>query len=336
MAEATRRELAFYYPNPMWRHGDWIKNLILFFDGIVLLVPEYMKDRPEQADPAIVTGLRQHDLLTIIEPELAVDSVATQKLATSMTDVIVSGALDRLAKEQTAFRELSMSRLGYYGDEGLADMIFKELKARGLAKDSEDGKSIPMHPMVRSLVLVLLSQILRPYGDTIDADLSPATDMGSMVEALSELLAIRREPSSGTVIEFDLNTVTVDLGAIPIDEVLGFRAQNLQAHRRYALSVRKFAMELSRMPDEEQRVAFELRQAELNDVASDLRQRARKAWRKPSSFALSLIGAVVSLATSPIGAVLRTAAAVAGNEKSKGPDAGAYSYLFNAGARFGR
>jgi hypothetical protein len=40
------RELAFYDPNPMLSYGDWIKNLILFFDGIALLVPDYMKDRP--------------------------------------------------------------------------------------------------------------------------------------------------------------------------------------------------------------------------------------------------------------------------------------------------
>jgi len=24
------KELAFYYPNWIWKHGDWIKNLILF------------------------------------------------------------------------------------------------------------------------------------------------------------------------------------------------------------------------------------------------------------------------------------------------------------------
>ena len=47
MTTSETRELAFYYPNPMWTYGDWIKNLVLFFDGIALLVPQYMKDRPE-------------------------------------------------------------------------------------------------------------------------------------------------------------------------------------------------------------------------------------------------------------------------------------------------
>lgn len=213
-------------------------------------------------------------------------------------------------------------------------MIFEELKARRLARDSQDNVSIPMHPIVRSLVLVLLLQILRTYGKSLDAELSPATDMGNMVQALSELLAVKTEPSSGSVVEFDLATVAVDLGPVQIDEVLDFRAQNLKDHKLYTLSVRKFAMELSRMPEEERKVPFDIRQAELDEIANGLRKKARKAWKKPSSFALTLIGAALSFASSPIGAVLRTASAVAGYEKPKDPHMAAYSYLFNAGARF--
>jgi hypothetical protein len=335
MSEAVVKELAFYYPNPMWGNGDWVKNLILFFDGIALLVPAYMRDRPEQLDPAIVAGLNQHGLLRIIEPETAVDIEATQKLAMALTDVITSGVLDDLSKEGTAFHELSMSRLGYLGDRELAQMIFEELKARGLAEESRDGVSIPMHPMVRSLVLVLLSQILRPYGAKIGAELSPATDRRTLVQALADILAIQTVPSPGSVIEFDLNVVSVDLGSIPIDEVLDFRAQNLTAHRRYSLSVKKFALELSRMPDEDRKVAFELRKAELDELASNLRGRAQKAWKKPSSFALSLAGAALTWATSPLKAVLSAASSLAGFENPKGPDLGAYSYLFRASSRYG-
>jgi hypothetical protein len=45
----------------MYSDGSWIKNLVLFFDGIALLVPSYMKERPQESDPAIVAGLKQHD-----------------------------------------------------------------------------------------------------------------------------------------------------------------------------------------------------------------------------------------------------------------------------------
>ena len=334
MTTETKREIAFYYPNPVWTYGDWIKNLVLFFDGIALLVPDYMRDRPEQIDRPIVVGLKERGLLEIIEPERAVDKSATEQLASGMTDIIASGALDELSKENTGFHEISMSRLGSYGDEGLFSMIFEELKQRGLAKDSEDGVSVPMHPEVRSLVLVLLSQILRPYGSTINANLSPATDLDSMVRALSELLSLKTEPSSGSVVEFDLNAVSVDLGAVPFDEVLDFRNQNLDAHKRYMLSVRKFAMELSRMPEEEQELAYDIRQDELNDLANDLRKRSRKSWRRPASFALSLAGSVIS-ATSLIAEAIKTIGSLTGYERPNETDAGVYSYLFRAHSRWG-
>lgn len=331
----TTREIAFYYPNPVWTDGDWIKSLVLFFDGIALLVPDYMRDRPEQIDESIVVGLKERGLLEIIEPESALDKSATEQLASAMTDVIASGALDELSARDTGFHELSMSRLGSFGDEGLFTMIFEELRKRGLAKDTEDGVSIPMHPKVRSLVLVLLSQILRPYGDRINANLSPATDLDNMVRALSELLSIESQPSSGSVVEFDLNAVSVDLAAVPFGEVLDFREEHLDAHKRYMLSVRKFAMELSRMPKEEQEVTFELRQAELNDLANDLRRRSRRSWRRPASFALSLAGSILSTLTSPIAGIMAAAGALAGYERSSQTDAGVYSYLFRANRRWG-
>src|SRR5438309_9689967 len=93
-AKTKTAELAFYYPNPIWTNGDWIKNLILFFDGIALLVPKYMKQTIEDVDPAIVAGLTQHHLLHIIEPEKAVDKNASKALSAAMTDIIASGALD--------------------------------------------------------------------------------------------------------------------------------------------------------------------------------------------------------------------------------------------------
>jgi hypothetical protein len=238
-----------------------------------------MKERPEEADPAIVVGLKQHGLLHIIEAERVVDRGATEKLAAAMTDVLASGALDALATEKTTFHELSYSRLGSVGDPGLAKMILDELKARGLARDSEDGKSIPKHPMVRALVLVLLAQILRPTGAKLGVELSPTTDQPKLVQALVELLSLPEHPAAGNVVAFDLNTVGVDLGAVPIDEVLDCRNQHRAQYR-----------------------------AEIDDLAGDLRRRSRKAWGQPASFALSIAGAAwTGISGDPLGALLAEA-----------------------------
>lgn len=337
MEPTARKEYAYYYPDPMWRDGDWIKNLILFFDGVALLVPNYLKDKPLRTDPAIVAGLQQHNLLHIIEPEQAVDKAATEKLAAALQEIIDSGSLDKLRKEdRTAFDSLSRSRLGFYGDEIIAEAILAKLKERGLAGESEDGSSIPMHRHVRSLVLVLLSQILRPYGETLGADLSPATDVPQLVHALTELLGAAPPASTGAVIEFDISTVSVDLGSIPIDEILDFRKQNLAAHRLYCSSARVFADELSRMNEAEREHAFDKRQAELQAMAADLSTKSRKAWKKPASFSFGLVGAAASLiAGHPLGAALSVAGSALGYQSAAAKPTGAYSYLFQAQRRFG-
>ena len=51
-------EVAFYYPGQYWRDPDWIKNLILFFDGIAMLIPEYMRDGGGFDDEPIIASLR--------------------------------------------------------------------------------------------------------------------------------------------------------------------------------------------------------------------------------------------------------------------------------------
>jgi hypothetical protein len=247
-----------------------------------------------------------------------------------MDQLFTSGMIDRLPTEGGAFQELSYSRLGGYGAPDLAETLVRELKARKLARDTEDGVSIPMHPAVRALVLVLLSQILRPKGPELGLELSPATDQPRLVEALCELLSVPRTPTAGHVVQFDLETVCPDLSAMPLDEVLDFRKLHSREFREYSRYVRKFVREISQLPDREQAKAFGERQEEIRDLAADLKRKSRKAWKKPASFAFSIAGAAWTLAMGdPLGALLAGGAAALGIENGK-REVTAYSYLFAA------
>lgn len=172
------------------------------------------------------------------------------------------------------------------GDRELGERLFQRLKSRGLAEDSEDGVSIPMHRTVRALILVLLAQIIRPRGESMGLTLSPATDQWRLVDALQEIISNPDDssPSIGDVISFDMAMVGVNLGSIPMDEILDFRKQHYSQHRKYVLSVRRFARELSLMPAEERDLYFEQRQEELDDAARALRRVNRVAWKRAISF----------------------------------------------------
>lgn len=329
-------EVAFYYPGPMWHSGEVLKNLLLFFDGVALLVPRYMKERPEEHDPVMVGPLRKAGLLHLLEPETLVDKTATHELTTAIGGLIRAGAFDGLEKEGTAFHELSYSRLGGYGDPELAEAILEELKRRKLARDTRDGVSIPMHPVVRATILVLLAQILRPKGPQVGMELSPATDRPQLVDALSEVLAISSPASAGRVVSFDLETVAPDLSAVPLDEVLDFRKAHHREFKEYARNVRQFVREVSGLPARERERAFHDRQEQIRDLASDLKRTGWQAWRRPASFALTIAGAAWTWKTGdPIGALLAAAGAVAGAIGEESKDVNAYSYLFQARSRYG-
>ena len=328
-------EFAFYYPGQYWQDADWIKNLVCFFDGVAMLVPEYMPDVRSFEDLPLAASLKEHDLLRIIRPEQVVDSQVAEGLAKVMFELIDSGALNSLIEDKadrSNFGSLSRSRLGFHGSDAIATDLLERLKERSLAGDSTDGVSVPIHRAVRAMILVLLAQLLRSEGDRMGITLSPATDQPELVNALTELMTSGQrphQPTNADVISFDVATVGVDMSRVPLDELLDYRQQNYAKHRDYILMVRQFARDLSAMDAEERKAKFEQREEELNAAAQELRNISRSAWKRSASLGCSLVGAVWTAHTAdPVTAALTAASAVYGF-RSSAKECGVYSYLFS-------
>ncbi len=331
---SDRPNVAFYFPGVIWEDASWVKSLTLFFDEVGLLVPDYMKDRPFWLDPAIAEGLRGAGLLRILSPEKLIDKPAAEALATQMAEVLLSGALDELAPTEF-FHELSMSRMGYAGDDTLGRMLFDELQQRGLARASEDGVSIPMHPLARELILTLLAQILREGGEREGVDLSPATDRPDFVEALLNLLRIGAPtPGGGDVVSLDLEAVGADLGPVGMDELLAFRDEHGAEFRAYARRLREVVREISIAEDPASVLAD--RQEEMRDTAQALRSGPLSKLGAAATVGLGIAGGVASVAEgSPVGGILSAAAAAGGAAMLKTKTVTPYSYLFSIQRTFG-
>lgn len=323
------REFAFYYPNPYWCDHDWVKNLLLFFDGIAMLIPEGSPDHSGFEDEAIIEGLKQYGLFEVIRPEKTVDATAAKQLGDALIQVIDSGCLDGLAATPFSYAILSASRLGFFGDREIAQLVLQKLEARGLAKYGEDANTIDMHPLVRTLVLVLLSQILRQCGQDKRLTLSPATDRPELITNLESLLNLPQVPTVGNVVSFDLKAVGIDLASEPIGEILDFRKEHGAKFRRYAFCIRQFVRELSEMPEGDREDAYAERQCQLDEIAEGLRQHSGKAWKGPVSFLLGLTGAAwAAYSGNVLGGLLAGAGVLLRGTGMQPPDAGAYSYLF--------
>ena len=268
---AAGGDIAYYYPEPYWLMGEggWIKSLLLCFDKVGVLLPEYMLGIETEADPVLAGPLVESGHLVIVHPETFVDTELTEQLTEAMVELISAGACDDV-ESRSGFAELSMSRMGFYGDPGLFEMVFDELKRRGLARATADGVSIPLHPVVRRVYLLLLAQFARQAGARHGLNLHPTTNLRGVGPSLANLLQTHGAPSKGHVVEFDLNTIGVDLDAVPLDEIFDFRRQHHDEHKRYMRNLRQFVGELAMADDEERPSLYEERASELREDAHNL------------------------------------------------------------------
>lgn len=332
-------DTAYYYPAPFWlaRDGGWIKSLLLFFDEIAILLPNYMHGRHVLFDPTLAEPLEDLGLLRLLEPNDWVDEETTNKLAEIMVELLTDGTFDDLP-EVEHFQELSQSRIGYCADIDLAKFLVEELRLRNLARPSEDGGSIPLHPTVRTTILVILAQLSRAAGTKRGTAVHPTTNYPPAIKDLIETLSRQRMPSRGNIVQLDIEPVSFDLDLIPLDDVLQFRVEHQEAHRMYMRNLRGFMSELAEIEEFSERESLLLeRQQEIADLARDIQRSTGKTLGGKSlpSWSLGIAGSIWSFANCDIiGTVLGLVGLAPG--KSAGTDniAGAYSYLFQAEEAF--
>lgn len=334
------RDIAYYYPAPFWYadEGDGIKSLLLFFDEVAILLPDYMRGRHRDADPSLAAPLEEQGLLRILDPQEWIDGEMAEKLAEVMVSLLADGVFDGLP-ESSYFAELSQSRMGYGADVELAEFLVEELRKRGLARASEDGVSIPLHPIVRTTILVILGQLARGAGERRGLVLHPVTNQSAAARDLVEALSRESMPSCDSVVKLDLEPVSLDLSSIPLEDVLQLRTDHRDAHREYMRSLRGFMVELGQIKDPKQRETKLLqRRQEIADMAHDNRRlMGLSVGKNLASWSLGAVGGVWSVATGDVfGAALGALGLGTGLVPVPSGAVGAYSYLFAVTGAFGR
>ena len=332
----SRPGIAYYYPAPYWslRESNWIKSLLLFFDQVAILLPDYMYGRHEVADPTLAGPMDDRGLLRVLEPNDWIDKKMANQLAEIIVGLLADGAFDNLPKANH-FQELSRSRIGYGADIDLSDSLIDKLKSRKLALPSEDGVSIPLHPTVRTTILVVLGQLSRAVGIERGLTIHPTTNYPQAIADLIATLSRDPMPSCGKVIKFDLEPVSLNMDLIPLDDLLQYRAEHRDAHKAYMRNLQLFMVELASVDvlEEREKLLLERRQ-EIEDAAFEIRRSTLKEFRKNlASWSLGFVGSAWSLSAGDyLGAVLSAAASIIPGflgETGTGKVT-AYSYLFSA------
>ena len=341
-------DIAYYYPEPYWAESeiDWLKTVLLFFDGVAVLLPRLSPQHGPwrgRLDPVLGEPLLDAHLLHILEPEDIIDQEVADQFGSFLTELITAGAFDNLRREDK-FEWLSGSRMAASVDTRLAEMLIDELGKQGLVQkvtasvverqDDEqrsDRFSVLMHGAVRQIVLTFWAQALRQPAARRGLGLRPITSELGFVNNFRNLLASPRMPTEGDIVNFDLEQVSLDLSTVPLIDVLEFREQYGSDYRAYMRSLRQFMYNLRGLSGVEFRQAFQDRRDELSDSADRLRRVARRHWHKNLPlFALSLLGAALRTHAGDVLGAAESAGEAADRLSSPELPDTAYSYLFKA------
>jgi hypothetical protein len=319
--ERTSRvpEFAYYYGDSIWDEEltGWIKSLLLFFDGIALVLPTYEADRLMESGSVLAQPLAELGLLRNYEPDLLIGA----PIPASSRYYTRSGALAQFLRR---FEEGGLpyedfipanARLITAINQKCGGDLEANLRALGGRNTSD------------LLSAVITEVAIEPVIDDENAAAFAATLIGSLDE--------RR----GGIVTGDLVQIGLDLSAVPLDEVLGFRSEYGSEYRMYARDIRKFVLDLSLIDEANQQSALMDRRAELRDREEQLRKIGRRAFaRQAMAFGFGLTGAAWTLAHGdPWGAVFAAAAASAGlTRQDPEPIGASYTYILRAKAELAR
>lgn len=331
----VREELAFYYPSAYWYEGetsDWIKTLLLFFDGVATLVPYSMRTRMADADPAVAGYLVELGLLRPLDAEEALEPWRHEEDIAAKVESYLDALLPDLQNEPLEILDaphvLAVSKIPF--------KTRRYLKERGLARSvtSENITSELMVPRsVWRVVLTALAQFVSEKDrHNIGADLLPVTDQLDCVHFLqSHVQALR-----GAVVATDLGLMNIDLSAVPIDEVLDFRTRYGMEFRAYRRNLNRYMLALSSASFDQRLIMERDRTEELRDMRSKLEQEARPFGRllRNAPFFLGITGAGVQVGAGDFLGGSGSAVAATGALFNKQPAQGEYTYLFRAAYHF--
>jgi hypothetical protein len=336
--QLSRPEFAHYYGDWMWRVEltDWVKSLLLFFDGLALALPSETAMRLIDADPILAQPLFERNLLHNYEP--------TQwfKFPTGQSDEVEREFFERvypLLNDPQGLSEASLYYLdGFFMgvDTSDPDIYMLRLEAMWEHVKSLGGQFGEDDYLVVSLAVGIISKLLHEHIN--DAAIQPVINDENAASFVDALIG----PQAGNrakIIVSDLAHIGLDLSIVPLDEVLEFRREHGSEYRDYSREIRQFALDLSLMPEAERSTATAERRSELDDRAADLRRTGRSAFgRELVTLSFGIAGAAWTLRTGDIwGAAFAAGAAAAGLSKpNPTPMGAAYSYILRAKDEFAR
>ena len=317
-------EFAHYYGDWIWDEEltGWIKSLLLFFDGIAMALPSERAERRIEANPVLAQPLAELGLLRNYDPNTWLKPIQELSEEEDLQLEQAAGILGLIHQDSDESSRKLVSIIE--SNEPLREFALRLARAQKAVGDSSPY-SYATALTIRTISIFLQNNIS-------DVAIQPVIENEDAASFVSIILGLHA-PGRAKIVVGDLAQVGIDLSALPLDEVLGFRAEYGSEYRRYSSDVRRFALELSLMGAADQGSALTERREELKDRAEQLRRIGLTAFaRQAISFGFGFAGAAWTLVHGDAwGAAFVAGAATAGITRAD-PEAigAAYTYILRA------
>jgi hypothetical protein len=331
----TPRQLAYFAPDWIWptESIEFMKLMLLFFDGITLSVPQVEFEETVNREPVLALPLCERGLLHNLDPSDYVDPVYSELLSSAVIEAVTM--LDYKEEDKDRFLTLTYHHAGKLElpeGKSLAAAILN----RGLGSyPSGPSRMFQVTPAARWAILYLFGQALRCSVKSNFPELRVEPVLPNMVDYQQfnstsfpgNDIAFRKL----TLAELEISDnlwVPLDLERVPLDELLDMKRAYAPDLRAYLEVLKEFKLNLSASSDPTRLI--EERLHEISDYASGLRARdGVNRARATVSFMLSLVGATWTAWSGDIaGSIFALLAAAAGLPRNDAPrDVTSYSYL---------
>lgn len=325
---STLPEYAYYYGASFWGPDqiDWVKSLLLFFDGIATAAPSEKAKQLIDSDPILAQPLVERGLLrnfTFSElfqesphfDEAAVHG-AIQKAREALDGGDFTVLLKHLAKKDERYASYVKSVSDFFA--------FVQSQAQ------EGGRLLYNPPaLVGGYTARLLVENIQ------SVRIQPVVNDERIARYAASVIGPPAQSLRGKLITADMHALSVDLSRVPLDDILGFRATYGSEYRAYARDLRKFVNLMSLASTEDQLTVLNDRAEELRDQAQKLFRDTKKTFGKSVLIlGLSLAGVAWTMHSGdPAGALISAGTAAASFAvPDLAANGGAYSYILRAQA----
>jgi hypothetical protein len=314
MTSEVSRRVAYCHPESVSINADWLKNLVLFFDEICILLPDVYRDEFFSRLDWLATPLINDGILHLLRPEDVVDRAVSDSMAKIGSTLIDMGAFGLQQKDipinvrpMTAIGELAASlREDYEVDVRLINRrlerpILVEKRATSLVErlteahllrpSGRDGESLA-DPFARACLLAILPLVISQHAvSPLLTQITPVTDQADVFNALSRVVDLPPFHRVGEIMQVDLNSIGINAESVPIDDMIAFRTEHRDIYSRYLRTAERIAHDLAEGSPVERALILRDREQQVEDELHELRKVTRQWGRPLTGISIALSGA---------------------------------------------